>query len=359
MNAPQNQAGRSCTCPSCKNVVLIPWQETTPASADEKPDQSKFDSIFTDRDKLLLDIPQQRGTTAQPAEQTPPPVSPETTAEIRQEVKDLRKKLGQERIEPPQFRKYPWFIDIFLYPLSQAGIIIFTIVVGLPLFINALMAFFLFLTKLHIPMVGLFVAVLWLFGPIIRIILWLYMLWYLYECVRDSAAAGLRAPETMAYTPSAGELFGQVMKIVACFSIFWSPFIWSCHFFGHINFTEVSLSKLLYFVASSWQGQISLAYAVFFFPMGLLRLCTLEFFLDALNPIPLVTSIFASFLPYCLLVLVFCFFTILVATVECLSPPMWALSYFFYTVEIYLLMVWSHLLGRFYWRYKEKLNWEV
>jgi hypothetical protein len=28
-------------------------------------------------------------------------------------------------------------------------------------------------------------------------------------------------------------------------------------------------------------------------------------------------------------------------------------------VNIYLMLVAAHLLGRFYWKYEERLNWEV
>ncbi len=357
INAPLNQAGLSQICPNCKSVVFIPSQQTQPSSASEDSDRPRINPLFTEHDKLLFDL-QLPQKNFEPSPE-PSPVSPEVADQIRQDARELKSQLGIEHVEEVQQRKFPWFFDIFLYPLNQAGIIIFAIIVGVPLLIHALSVFCLFLTRLNFPLVVLFVPVLWLLGLIIGIILWLYLLWYLYECVCDSAAGGIRAPETMAYTPSAGELFGRVMRILACFSIFWSPFIWSCHFFGQISFVEVSLSNLMRFVASSWQGQIFLAYAVSFFPMAILRLCTLESFLDALNPVPLVISIFASFLPYCLLILTFCFFAVLVATVERLSPSIGALSYFFYTVEIYLLMIWSHLLGRFYWRYKEKLDWGI
>ena len=35
------------------------------------------------------------------------------------------------------------------------------------------------------------------------------------------------------------------------------------------------------------------------------------------------------------------------------------LSGVFYVISLYAVFVVAHLLGRFYWRYQEKLNWEV
>jgi hypothetical protein len=31
----------------------------------------------------------------------------------------------------------------------------------------------------------------------------------------------------------------------------------------------------------------------------------------------------------------------------------------FYFIGIYIILVIAHLIGRFYWRYQDKLNWEV
>jgi len=42
-----------------------------------------------------------------------------------------------------------------------------------------------------------------------------------------------------------------------------------------------------------------------------------------------------------------------------ISPQARIISYVLSAVGIYLSMVLAHILGRFYWRYQEKLNWEV
>ena len=327
-------------------------QENRPASAEEKIDQQKFKPIFTDHDKLLLDLEPLKKFPNRLSQ--PPPVSPEVAEQIRLDVLAMKKELKKEPFELPPQRKYPWPIDIFLYPISKPGLIMFLIFIAVPLLLDLAAIFF------SVVLFSLIIASsIIIMGVLAKIVIAFYVYWYLCECVRDSAAGGIRAPETLAITPSVGELVSQILKLVGCFAIFWGPFIWAYFLIAHGSFTALELKNLSNFVITSWLGQITLAFAIFFFPVALLRVCTFEFFIEALNPLSLLASIFAAFLPYCLLVLAFCFFAVLVVTVERIAPSLSAFGYFFAAVEIYLLMILSHLLGRFYWRYKYKLNWDV
>ena len=81
--------------------------------------------------------------------------------------------------------------------------------------------------------------------------------------------------------------------------------------------------------------------------------------LRALNPILIISSIFNVFLPYCGLVLLFFTVSGLIAIMLVIMPRPFIISYILSAVCIYLSMIMAHLLGRFCYKYREKLNWEV
>ena len=81
--------------------------------------------------------------------------------------------------------------------------------------------------------------------------------------------------------------------------------------------------------------------------------------LDALNPIAITTSIAKTFLPYCRLLLILallvCIGVGISAVLGYISCPQFLTG----GVGLYLLLIKAHLLGRFYWRYKHKLDWGI
>ena len=104
-----------------------------------------------------------------------------------------------------------------------------------------------------------------------------------------------------------------------------------------------------------------LAYGVFFFPMGVLA-ATMFYSINALNPILLVCSIASTFIQYCGLVVFFAGFCFLRIGVLMLSFKQgWGILARIVPdlLLMWLLLVAVHLIGRFYWRYQEKLNWEA
>ena len=99
---------------------------------------------------------------------------------------------------------------------------------------------------------------------------------------------------------------------------------------------------------------------VFFLPMALLSTIMFDS-LAGLNPILIIGSIFSTFgkylgvalafyVPYAISVGVF---TVLSPFVSPLTIPIFSL------IDLYLLLVAAHLLGWFFYRNEEKLNWEV
>ena len=92
--------------------------------------------------------------------------------------------------------------------------------------------------------------------------------------------------------------------------------------------------------------------------MGLLAVIMFDSF-AGLNPLLLIGSIFSTFFQYCGLVLLFCIFGYSSAKIFLAFRESGFLIYVSVALIIYLAMVAAHLLGRFYWRYNEKLYWEV
>jgi len=168
------------------------------------------------------------------------------------------------------------------------------------------------------------------------------MYWYICECIRDSALGQLRAPETVGSAPGLGELFGRLIKIIGCLAFF-------------------SLPALIYFLNSQkidttfW---LLLTCGGFFYPMGLLAVIMFDSF-RALSPVLIIGSIFSTFFQYCGLVVFFYALSLLVPLITHTLPQSWILGHIIRLASFYQAMVAAHLLGRFGWRYQEKLNWQV
>jgi hypothetical protein len=99
-------------------------------------------------------------------------------------------KRGIDEGEQVPKRSLPWIIDIFLYPISLPGLTILAIIIVVPLLID-----------IAVVLLGPFGFFIGIPGLIVKIIIGGYVYWYFGECIRDSAAGGVRAPETMAKTP--------------------------------------------------------------------------------------------------------------------------------------------------------------
>lgn len=319
-------AGKQGKCPKCKIIVVIPKIERHSSLQSQSPpiDSNAFGKTSI-LDSALLDFPKKDNTSNQP--------------DTEDNVFDdrLRAMHGFAGNKKPDettetaTRKLPWPIDIFLYPTSKAGLMVYAIIIVIPLLINTV--------AILLGPLGFFVSIP---GLVIKIVISLYTYWYLCECIRDSAQGGLRAPDILTRSPSLGDMFFQMLKIVGCYIFFAGPMTF---YFFHTHRTDVILWLLL-------------AYAVLFFPMGLLAVIMFDS-ISGLNPLLLLASIFSTFFQYCGLVILL--ISLSFAFIKIASPltQSWISRRLFNIVFIYLLMVLAHLLGRFYWRYQEKLYWEV
>ena len=94
-----------------------------------------------------------------------------------------------EIANPRPSGKRPWIIDIFLYPANRAGITVLLICTGIPFFLRVFVKFC-FGLMVHVPVL----VILWAISIVVHwgmlSLLVLYVNWYLWECIRDSAAGG-------------------------------------------------------------------------------------------------------------------------------------------------------------------------
>jgi len=324
ITVPKIHAAKKAKCPKCKNIIVVPKAEsTTPDAPQTTPGDSAVSSKDATFALTFLDIPQEE--KAQPAAEG---YAPDKTFE---ELRELEQEIATDQADPLPERKLPWLIDMFLYPVSTPGLTILAIVIVIPLLID-------FVATLFGPF-GFFISVP---GFVINVVISLYMYWYLCECIRDSAEGGLRATDVLVRAPSLGDMLWQTIRIAGCLVFFCLPVL---IYYRHTERTDTVFWLLL-------------AYAVFFFPMGILAVIMFDSF-SGLNPLLLIGSIFSTFFQYCGLILLFGIVGFLFVKIISAVPSLGFLKYIHVTVTIYLLMVAAHLLGRFYFRYKEKLYWEV
>lgn len=327
IGVPAGSAGSEARCPKCKKIVVVPEAGSAePANDESSLSSSKGGGKYAGFDRALFDIPQGDESASEAINQIG--MSKEEFEEFR------RRREGLEKYEALQIgkRKLPAFIGVFMYPASFWGLLYLGIFVVIIFFLDTVEKMFPdFLAYLF-----------WLLTLIIRIFVVLFMYWYFAECVRDSAEGGLRAPKVIGDFPPAWDMFRQMVDIIGCLLIFFGP----CIFYLLITLQADVIFWLL------------LIYGIFCFPMVLLAFVVFDS-IAGLNPRLMYKSISNTFWPYCGLVLFFIAAGLLVGVLGWKASESVYLVFLARCVGIYLLFVGAHLLGRFYWRYQEKLKWKV
>lgn len=228
-------------------------------------------------------------------------------------------------------RKLPWFVDALLYPVSIAGIVHIIIFLLLPILLKILR-----FLLLGFPINLLFFAFILVFIG--------YLLHYLCDCVLDSAKGGFRAPSVNIemYSLDKWDCISQLLLVLACLAISFAPA-------AAYYFLTEQANIIFYLLA---------LIGVFFLPMSLLRGIMFDA-TDALNPVIIIYSISKAFLPYLGLVLFFCVVIGSAVFIAFNLPRSRLLFIALYCFCIYLTIVAFHLLGRFYWFNKDKLEWGI
>jgi hypothetical protein len=152
----------------------------------------------------------------------------------------------------------------------------------------------------------------------------------------------LRAPEGLGATPGLAGMFWQTVNVIGCLAVFFVPFVFYMLF--------AKRADIIFWLL--------LIFAVSLFPMGLLATIIFDSAIG-LNPRLLIRSISSTFFPYCGLVLLFVTPVVVIGMLytEVQESQLW--SFIIRSIVTYLVLVGAHLLGRFYWRYQDKFNWEV
>jgi len=271
----------------------------------------------------------------------------EKTAEYEQELEEE----SAEEAESPAQRKLPWLIDIFLYPLSISGFIHLVIFFCVPILISLAYQFLL--------------DYIWPVGDLILAILYVlfvgYVLYYLSWCINDSTKGRLRAPDiNLQPSPAKGEPIECAGIFLACIVV--------CFWPAAVYYILIRKTDLLYWLLTTA--------GLLFFPMALLA-GFLNDSISGLKPMLIIKSVIKTFPAYFPVVIFFAgFFAVLSIVIQPLPQSKGLEPILFYISQvtsaifsaryalrstgfIYLAMIGAHILGRFYYKYQEKLNWEV
>lgn len=349
-----SHAGRKGKCPECGRIVVVPDRLGRASTAQTRHlinlvcSTCGHEIHISDsyQGKLLVCPHCANNVETEPPENTENELQAPVQEHIGEDTDELsfeqRLRLsGEYREAEPEGgsdRKLPWPMDIFLYPTSPSGLVTIGVLVIIPLIVQFLMIFVAGALR-HYAGILLLIFYIMLYG---------YMFQYFVECIRDSAAGGLRAPETMTMMVNAGDLFWEFLKLLACYAVFLGPLSF---YKGYMKYIETEPNSIVFW--SLW------AYGIFFFPIGILA-TTMFGSVNALNPILLIRSIISTLIQYCGLLVFFAAIGLL-AVLMFRIIPRWGVPAVMIssTLGYWLLFTAGHLLGRFYWRYREKLNWEV
>jgi hypothetical protein len=314
LQVPETHAGKQGRCPRCKRALAVPKapEPQLELVRDETPGEAQAHSELPDQ-----------------APSSPPPLpgGRRHSRLNRQQEQELLESLGpMPAPEHTGQRKLPWLLDVLLYPATLSGLITLLVIAVAP--------FFLWLTPWPV-----YLTTRGLWG--INIGAGLYAIWYLAECVYDSAKGGTRAPDVLDADTRLSELSSRFVYLLAVCILFVLPPViyWMC--------TRR--------VDAIFWGLV--AWSIFFFPMGLLAMVSHDSSF-ALNPLFLLGAIFRVFFAYLglllligVLVILFCLFTYWL-------PWTW-LGVMGPLIAAYASLVMAHVLGRFYWRYRETLDWGI
>ena len=331
-----SRAGKTGKCPRCKQVVAVPLPavEGVVAGTDDSG-QGEIAPQSSAHDPLLLDVlpaDARAGGSAADADDT---------GAAYQRLQALQcGYVVKEPEEPPQ-RRLPWIIDIFLYPLNTSGMTMLMLSVGIPLVLRVLLRFsWILMSQFGALLILNVLLIIAHWGTLLLFLL--YVNWYACECIRDSAAGGIRAVDTTASTPGLGELLAQSFQLLVTAAVCMAPAL-------------IYLAK-----THNTDGLFWIMYGIggFLFPMALLAVVMFES-LRALNPVLLLGSTLSAFLPYCALVVFSYILCLLIPVAGYCVVRIWTVGYLVLFLAFYQLLVLAHLLGRFHWKYQGALSWDT
>ena len=340
-------AGKRGKCPGCDSVITVPQASNLVGFYCQNCGE-KISVLRTSAGKkgkcpnckLPVAIPK-KSEHARPAQRPQVLAQEEVVSGLSLEERQiLWGETRADETEQTGQRKLPWPVDIFLYPANASGLVHVAVFLIVPILLELLYKFLLMALG---PRAGLLVGILYIF-------LIGYMFSYFVECICDSAGGELRASDPPSAVASRDELMGQYAIWLACYAFFFGPVTF---YRGYTHLCGTQMNNAIFWPL--------LGYGVFFFPMGILAVTMFDS-IEGLNPVLLICSIAGTFFQYCGLVIFFAAFCFLRVGVLMLSFRQgWGILARIVPdlLLIWLLLVAVHLIGRFYWRYQEKLNWQA
>ena len=300
LKSPKSAQGKIKECPHCSSFVEIPVPSTG-------ADYQMSDSPLQLREKL-------------------------STQEVVQPRPDIIVKESSENTDQKPKRLLPVFLDIFLYPLSIAGILMLLLFAFGPLVLYPLTFLGCMGTLLYLGLV---------------ICLMAYMFWYLSLCILKTAEGEVRAPSILdeGMDTSVTDMIVQMLRTFLLIVICLMP---SIIYRANTQTTD----------AVFW---LILSIGIFFLPMMLLISIMFDSFWMVWNPRVMFGGMFSSFFNYVILVLTFYMpigLYFYIGTIERERGNL-GISLAINAFSIYLFMVSSHLLGWYFYKNEEKLYWDV
>ena len=249
---------------------------------------------------------------------------------MRQETNDYACEMEAE--EPGERP----FLTIFMYPCNGAGlgrIALFTIL----LLAMAAVRFVLY------SLLGPAASYLLMGLGFVNLLVGADFFFYLADCVRSSADGALRAPgDTFAMQGGLADIAEDFCKLIFPYLVCFLP-------------------AILYTAMTDRRDGVYwglLAAGCFYFPMFLLAVVLFDAG-PGFNPFLHVVSMVSTFFGYCLLVLEVILLAGLFLLIAYLFNRLPLTAFLVVPLELYFMIVFAHLLGRFYYRNDEKLRWEV
>jgi len=228
------------------------------------------------------------------------------------------------------------FVQVFLYPCTRGALGRIAVLGGLLLAITGFQSV---LTSLLGP------AALYLFYglKLLGLLIGADFFFYLADCVRSSADGAVQAKdELFSFPTEPREILEDFAKLILPYLICFLP-------------------SILYFALTQRHDgifRLLLGAGTFYFPMFLLAVILFDS-APGFNPLLHLVSIISAFFAYGLLViqcLLIVGLFLLIAFLFSRSP---LTAFLILPLEMYFMILFAHLLGRFYYRHEDKLRWEV
>ncbi len=327
IRVPRIYAGKKAKCPKCKNVVIIP--QSTP------PHPSQEDELI--RLKRDADLPPEPARPIHTPPQQWSRTGPEPSADVAADI---------DKFAQPPEQKPATLLNVFTFPFSLAGVLHFILfwfgpfLLGLAgrVFAGACCYGQLLVIGLYIALVG-------------------YFFYYLSSCIIAAAKDERFAPDvSFENAPGFFDLLCRVLLIFGCTLVCFGPliiYVFCVYIWPYIQSRPEG--KLLAWRTDPWYW-ILYGLGVFFLPMSLLAAALFDS-ITALNPLLIIASVAGTFLSYCALALLFCAIGLLMNFVGQLEAS--GLSLLAWGIDVYLIFIAAYILGRFFRRYEDRLNWEV